>query len=147
MTRHVGVRHAERIDADLYVRLPKDQRARHELENLINAGVGHRITADRHAGAVDHQIFTFITVCTVIGIREADINGFIEAAVRLELAALNVVEPFRTFEVALTLFWPQSAGVVTNFVTIKQLICLAHFDKQIESALFLEDLNINRRSH
>ena len=61
--------------------LAKDQCARDKLENLINAGIGHRVTADGHTGTVDHQIFTFVTVRTVKGIREADINRFIETAI------------------------------------------------------------------
>jgi len=83
MALHIRVGHAERIDADLHIRLTKHQRAGNELENLVNALVGHGIAAYRHTGTVNHQIFTFIAVSTVIGIRETDINRFIKAAVRL----------------------------------------------------------------
>lgn len=81
MTLHIGVGHAERIDAYLHGRLAKHQRTGHKLEDLVNAAVGHGIAAYRNTGTVDHQILTIITMRTVIGIREADVDRFIEAAV------------------------------------------------------------------
>ena len=81
MSRHVGVGHAERVDADLHAWLAKYQRAGDKLEDLVNAGIGHRVAADGNAGAVDHQVFTFIAVRAIVGIREADIDRFIKAAV------------------------------------------------------------------
>ena len=81
MSRHVGVGHAERVDADLHAWLAKYQRAGDKLEDLVNAGIGHRVAADGNAGAVDHQVFTFIAVRAIVGIWEADIDRFIKAAV------------------------------------------------------------------
>ena len=46
MARHVRIRHTERIDADLNIRLAEDQCARDKLEDFINAGIRHRITTD-----------------------------------------------------------------------------------------------------
>ena len=82
MARHVRIRHTERVDADLNIRLAEDQCARDKLEDFINAGIRHRITTDRHAGTVNHQVFPFVTVRTVEGIGETDVNRFIEPAVR-----------------------------------------------------------------
>jgi hypothetical protein len=49
MSRHVGVGHAERVDADLHAWLAKYQRAGDKLEDLVNAGIGHRVAADGNA--------------------------------------------------------------------------------------------------
>ncbi len=106
MTLHVGVGHTERINADLHTGLPKHQRAGDKLENLINAVIGHRVAADGNAGTVNHQVFTFITVCAVVGVRETNVNRFVEAAIRFQLSTLYAVKPFRTFEITLTLFRP-----------------------------------------
>ncbi|MNC18858.1 hypothetical protein D3C75_667790 [compost metagenome] len=79
---HVRVCHPERIDTDLYTWLAKYQRAGHKLENLINIGVSHGIAANRHASTVNHQILALITVLAIKLVREANINGFIETAIR-----------------------------------------------------------------
>ena len=45
MPRHIGIGHAERIDAHLNLRLAEDQRGGDILENLINPGIGHGVAA------------------------------------------------------------------------------------------------------
>lgn len=104
MALHVGIGHAEGINTDLNTRLPKDQRASDKLENLIDAAVGHGVAADGDAGTVNHQIFAFVTVRAVIGVRETNIDGFIKAAIGFELTALDVIKTFRTFKVPTALF-------------------------------------------
>ena len=103
MALHVGIGHAERVNANLYAGLPEHQSTGHKLENLINAVVGHCVAADGNTGTVDHQVLTFITVCAVIGIRETNVNRFIKATIWFQLSTLNAVKPFRTFEITLTL--------------------------------------------
>ncbi len=67
MALHIGVGHAERVD-QLHARLTKHQRTSNELEDLINTLIGHCVAADGNTIAVDHQVFPFITMRTVIGI-------------------------------------------------------------------------------
>ena len=107
MALHVGIRHTEWIDADLHARLPEDQGCSDKLEDFVNTGVGHGVAANRNAGTVNHQIFPFIAVRAVIGVRETDINRFIEAAIGFQLAALYRIKPFRTFKIALRCFGPR----------------------------------------
>ena len=80
----------------------------------------------------------------IVGVREADINRFIEAAVGFELAAGDVIEPFRTLEIALALFRTEATGVVADPVAVEELVGLTHFDVKVEHALFFKDLNVNR---
>ncbi len=81
MALHIGVGHAEWVNTHLHARLTKHQRTSNELEDLINTLIGHRVAADGNTIAVDHQIFPFITMRTVIGIGETNINRFVVTAV------------------------------------------------------------------
>ena len=96
---------------------------------------------------MDHQVVTLVAVGAIIGIREANINRFIETAVRLELVALDAVEPFRAFKIALALFRAKPTGIIADAETVQQLILLAHLHVKLKGALFFKDLNINRRAH
>ena len=81
MALHIGVGHAERVNTHLHARLTKHQRTSNELEYLINTLIGHCVAADGNTIAVDHQVFPFITMRTVIGIGETNINRFVVTAV------------------------------------------------------------------
>ncbi|CST02631.1 Uncharacterised protein [Shigella sonnei] len=81
MALHIGVGHAERVNTHLHARLTKHQRTSNELEDLINTLIGHCVAADGNTIAVDHQVFPFITMRTVIGIGETNINRFVVTAV------------------------------------------------------------------
>ena len=93
---------------------------------------------------MDHQVFPFITMGAIVGVREADVNGFIEAAVGFELAAGDAIEPFRTLEITLTLFRTQATGIVADPIAVEELVGFTHFDVKVEHALFFKDLNVNR---
>lgn len=80
----------------------------------------------------------------IVGVREADINRFIEATVGFELAAGDVIEPFRALKIALALFRAQATGVVADPIAVEELVGLTHFDVKVEHALFFKDLNVNR---
>ncbi len=81
MALHIGVGHAERVNTHLHARLTKYQRTSNELENLINTLIGHRVAADGNTIAVNHQVFPFVTMRAVIGIRETNIDCFVVTAV------------------------------------------------------------------
>ena len=68
MALHIGVGHAGTGKYSLARSADQNQRTSNELEDLINTLIGHRVAADGNTIAVDHQVFPFITMRTVIGV-------------------------------------------------------------------------------
>ncbi len=143
MALHITFRHAEWIDAHLNTRLAIAQRGFHIVINLIHIGIGHGIAANRHAVAVDHQIFPLITLLTIVLIRETDVNCPVEAAIWLQLGEPHAVETFRAFEITLHAFWPKAAGEITDAITVEQAIFVADLAVKLKRALFFENLQIH----
>ena len=111
--------------------------------DFLDHFIGHREAADRNAVAVDHDRAAGSVERAVEGIRVADVEGQVKAAVGIHRRGWDGVESFRHLAVALSEFWAERSGCGGDRVAAEKFVAPGGLilDEKFKHPLFLEGAN------
>ena len=120
MPRHVERSHAKRVGLHLKRPLTAEEGFPRQRIDLADLFIGHGVTADRGAVAVDHQGRTGPAVGPIIGVGETGIDGEMVGGVRVHQIGRDGVEALGRLPVAFLEFRAQAARPAANRVGAQQ---------------------------
>ena len=111
--------------------------------DFLDHFIGHREAADRNAVAVDHDRAACAIERAVEGIRVADVEGQVKAAVGIHRRGWDGVESLRHLAVALSEFWAERSGCGGDRVAAEKFVAPGGLilDEKFKHPLFLEGAN------
>ena len=111
--------------------------------DFLDHFISHREAADRYAVAVDHDRAAGAIERAVEGIRVADVEGQVKAAVGIHCRGWNGVESFRHLAVAFGKFRAERSGCGGDRVAAEKFVAAGGLvlDEKFKHPLFLEGAN------
>ena len=131
---------------DRNARLALVERRSDEAPDLIDHGMGYGVAADRGAAAMHHQGRSGAPLLPVERIGEAEIEGEMLDAIRVELLARHPVEPLRRLPVALFELRPEPPRPQANGISGEANEATIFLNPKLKLHFELEDAQVNRRA-
>ena len=113
---------------------------------FLNARIGHRVAADAHAIAVDHQCAAGALARAVIGVGIAEVEGQMKPTARIHSRARHKIKPFWRLPIALLQLGAQLTRKFTNGPRLEKFKLFPIIHPELELFLFLKNTNEHRRT-